>query len=599
MKEYKPVPGPLLAQINNPDDLRKLSLSQLESLAYELRSFILDVVSVHPGHLGASLGVVELTVVVHYVFNTPYDRLIWDVGHQAYAHKILTGRRDIFHTNRKYKGISGFPSRKESPYDAFGTGHASTSVSAALGMATAATLKGETDRQHIAVIGDGALTGGMAIEALNNAGASKANLLVILNDNGIAIDKSAGAIKDYLAQIAISGAYTNFNNFFKALHFSYFGPVDGHNIEKLTRILYEVKNIKGPRLLHIVTIKGKGFDRAEKEQTLFHAPGKFNRITGELVKTDNSIQHTYCEVYGRTLLELAESNKKIVAITPAMPTGSALNFMMKRFPGRVFDVGIAEQHAVTFAAGLAAEGMIPFCTIYSTFLQRAIDQLIHDVALQRLPVVFGIDRAGLVGADGATHHGFFDIAFLSVVPNIVVSAPMNESELRNMMFTATKYRQGPFAIRYPRGRGVLEHWKSKFQIIPVGKGRTIVETESNIAIISIGHAGNMALEACKQLKNEIAVAIYDMRFVKPLDEKLLEKVMRRYKNLITVEDGMLSGGFGSLVANFANSHSFCNVKIKNLGIPNRFVEQGSQQDLYAECGFDVNGIIKTIREMSD
>ncbi len=610
METQKPKPGPLLATVKTPDDLKKLGEEQLPLLAEELRNFILDVVSVHPGHLGSSLGVVELSIALHYVFNTPYDRLIWDVGHQAYAHKILTGRRDVFHTNRQQKGISGFPSRSESKYDTFGTGHASTSISAALGMAMASALDGEKARHHIAVIGDGAMTGGMALEGLNNAGASHANLLIILNDNGIAIDKNTGAIKDYLAGISGKNwkknpsenknkeAFLRRSNLFEAFHFRYFGPIDGNNIPQLLSALREIKKIEGPKLLHIITTKGKGFREAEKKQTLFHAPGRFDRKTGALIAEDPEDRITYQEVYGRTLLELAQQNEKVVAITPAMPSGSALGFMQKTFPERVFDVGIAEQHAVTFSAGLAAAGYTPFCTIYSTFLQRAYDQVIHDVALQRLPVVFGIDRAGLVGADGPTHHGVFDLAFLNSIPNMVVSAPMNETELRQMMFTASQYKQGPFAIRYPRGYGFMKasQWQQPFEKLEIGKGKMLKAGEK-VALVCLGQPGNFALEAARQLEKEnIFPAVFDLRFLKPWDETLLHHIFRKYNRVITLEDGVVRGGLGTSLAAFASLHGYHN-KIENLGIPDKFIEHGSKSQLYKICNLDVESIKNAVRNL--
>lgn len=594
-----PLKGTVLSKINSPTDLKLLNQKQLSQLADELRTFILDVVSVHPGHLGSSLGVVELTVALHYVFNTPYDKLIWDVGHQAYAHKILTGRRDNFYTNRTLGGISGFPSMKESEYDAFGTGHSSTSISAALGMAIASKQKGEACREHIAVVGDGALSAGMALEGLNNVGVTNSNILIILNDNGISIDKSVGAIGDYLSKMSHLGTYGKLRGSIwkgkgKAGNFFYSGPVDGHNIGKLIKALEETKKHSGPKILHIITKKGKGFDQAEKEQTTFHAPGKFNRETGEL--QSESLQKsipTYQQVFGETMLELAKKDEKIIAITPAMPTGSALTKMMDKFPERVFDVGIAEQHAVTFAAGLAAEGMKPFCTIYSTFLQRAYDQIIHDVALQNLPVVFCIDRAGLVGGDGATHHGVFDLAFLSPIPNMVIAAPMDETELRNLLYTATEYQRGPFAIRYPRGEAINKEWQNKFKKIEIGKGRKILDGEKT-AILTIGHPGNYALEAAKILENKnIQPAIFDMRFLKPLDEKLLHKVFDSFKNIITVEDGTVVGGLGSAVIDFANANNYKS-KITKLGVPDRFIEHGSKKKLVELCGFDSEGIAETV-----
>ena len=576
----------LLSSIHSPADLRKLKPEQLPQLTEEVRSFILDVVSVKPGHLGASLGVVELTVALHYVLNTPDDRLVWDVGHQAYGHKILTGRKDIFHTLRQLKGISGFPSRTESEFDAFGTGHASTSISAILGMAMASRLKGESNRQHIAVIGDGALTGGMAVEALNNAGVSNANILVVLNDNGIAIDHNVGVIKRSVLKS---------RNLFHAINFKYFGPVDGNDVMQVVKALQEIRDTKGPKLLHIMTTKGKGFEKAEQQQTLYHAPGRFDRKTGEQIneQKDESVL-TYQEVFGKTITELAEKDEKIVAVTPAMPTGSALIEMMQKLPGRVFDVGIAEQHAVTFSAGLSAEGFKPFCTIYSTFLQRAYDQIIHDVALQKLPVVFCIDRAGLVGEDGATHHGVFDLAFLRTIPNMVVTAPLNEADFRNLLFSAANYKAGPFAIRYPRSRGVLKNWKQPFEKFEIGKGKQIKQGKET-AILSLGHVGNFALEAIEHLQNE-AIGLYDMRFLKPIDENLLHHVFTHYKNIITLEGGSLKGGLADAVAAFKSQHNY-NAKLITLGVPDRFIEHGTQEELRKECGFDVDGILKVLREI--
>lgn len=621
-----PKQGSILSQINSPADLKELKENELIQLSDELRSFILDVVSVHPGHLGSSLGVVELTVALHYVFNTPYDRLIWDVGHQAYGHKILTGRRDVFYTNRQYKGIGGFPMRSESEYDTFGVGHASTSISAALGMAEASKLKGESNRKHIAVIGDGALTGGMAIEGMNNAGVTNADILVILNDNNISIDKNVGSIKDYFFQIStaakadnnawkdlgiansfsdkthgdnskIKGRFKRKSNLFEAMNFKYFGPVDGHDVPSLVKVLSEIQNISGPKILHVITTKGKGFKKAEEDQTLYHAPGKFNRVTGELLKTKTEqLPATYQEVYGSTLLELAENNEKIVAITPAMPTGSALTKMMEKFPNRVFDVGIAEQHAVTFSAGLATEGFKPMCTIYSTFLQRAYDQVIHDVALQKLHVVFCIDRAGLVGEDGATHHGVFDMAFMNCIPGMIVSAPMNEVELRNLMFTASIYNKGPFSIRYPRSRGVLKSWNIPMKKLEIGKGRCIHEGEE-IAILSIGHTGNFVVEAIKKLaKRNIIPGHFDMRFLSPIDEKLLHHVFSNYKQILTVEDGNIIGGLGTVISGFKNENNYGNA-IKSLGVPNQFVEHGSVEILHRLCGYDADGIVSAVIEM--
>jgi len=597
-----PVPVSILSTIDSPDDLKTLDKKQLSQLADELRAFILDIVSVHPGHLGSSLGVVELTIALHYVFNTPYDKLIWDVGHQAYAHKILTGRRDNFHTNRTLGGISGFPSMKESEYDAFGTGHSSTSVSAALGMAIASKQKGETNRQHIAVIGDGALSAGMALEGLNNVGVTNSNILVVLNDNGISIDKSVGAIGDYLAKMSNLSNYGKLRGSIwkgnaKAGNFKYFGPIDGHDLNKLTKVLEEVKLIDGPKFLHIITKKGKGFEKAEKEQTRFHAPGKFDRKTGELQLEEKQKEiPTYQEVFGDTMLDLARRDERIIAITPAMPTGSALTKMMNEFPLRVFDVGIAEQHAVTFSAGLAAEGMKPYCTIYSSFLQRAYDQIIHDVALQNLPVVFCIDRAGLVGGDGATHHGVFDLAFLNLVPNMVIAAPMNEVELRNMLFTASVHNDSPFAIRYPRGEATNKYQNKEFEKIEIGKAEKILDGEKT-AILTLGHTGNYALEAVQILKEkDIHPAIFNMRFLKPIDEEILHEVFTGYENIITVEDGTVVGGLGSVVIDFALTHNYKN-NIKKLGVPDHFVEHGSKEKLVELCGFSPAAIAELVVSM--
>jgi len=622
----------LLSQIDSPDDVKKLSLEQLVELSAELRQFIIDVVSENPGHFASSLGVVELTVALHYVYNTPYDRIVWDVGHQAYGHKILTGRRDVFHTNRKYKGISGFPKRAESPYDAFGVGHSSTSISAALGMSVASKLKLE-NRNIVAVIGDGALTGGMAFEALNHGGSINPNMLVILNDNNISIDPSVGALKEYLLDITTSKTYNKLkdevwdilgridrlapktrsviqkienavksallkqSNLFESMGFRYFGPVDGHDVVYLAKILKDLKDIPGPKLLHIVTVKGKGYSPAENNQTVFHAPGLFDKETGERIK-DSSGKPTppkYQDVFGETLVELAEKNPKIVGITPAMATGCSLNIMMKKMPDRAFDVGIAEQHAVTFSAGLAAEGLIPFCNIYSTFMQRAYDQVIHDVALQNLPVIFCLDRGGLVGDDGATHHGAYDLAYMRSVPNMTVSAPMNEEELRNLMYTAQLEPKGPISIRYPRGIGVMVDWRKPFQKVEIGKGR-VLRTGSDIAILTIGHVGNLASVAADRLEADgVGVFHADMRFVKPLDEELLTRVGKEFKTVITVEDGCLPGGFGSAVLEWFNDNGY-SVKVVRLGIPDVFVEHGTQKELYAECGFDIENIYKTAKK---
>jgi len=623
----------LLRTINSPEDVKKLDYDGLIQLCSELREFIIDEVSCNPGHFGASLGVVELTVALHYVYNTPYDKIVWDVGHQAYGHKIITGRREIFNTNRKYKGISGFPKISESEYDAFGTGHSSTSISAALGMAVASEMKNYKDRHTVAVIGDGALTGGMAFEGLNNTGNEKSDLLVILNDNNMAIDPNTGALKDYLLDITTSKTYNRFkddtwkilgkiskigpdarrmaqtlenavkhailkqSNLFESLNFRYFGPVDGHDVIHLTRILKDLRDIKGPKLLHVVTKKGKGFAQAEINQTVFHAPGKFDRKTGQLIKSEGrNFPPKYQDVFGETIVELAEQNEHIVGITPAMPTGSSLHFMMKRFPDRTFDVGIAEQHAVTFAAGLAAEGMIPFCNIYSSFMQRAYDQVIHDVALQKLPVIFCLDRGGLVGDDGPTHHGAFDIAYMRLVPNMIVSAPMNEQDLRNLMYTAQLRRNGPFVIRYPRGRGAMLEWKTPLAELVIGEGRVVAEGEK-VAVLSFGHPGNFVVSAFRKLKDEgIYPAHYDLRFVKPLDQDLLHQVFSKFNKVITVEDGTIIGGFGSAVSEFMNRNNY-RARIVTLGIPDDFVEQGTQRQLYKDCGYDPDGIAREIKNL--
>lgn len=624
---------PLLGKIDNPDDLKKLKEEDLLQVCHELRDFIIESVSNNPGHFGASLGVVELSVALHYVFNTPYDRLIWDVGHQAYAHKILTGRRLVFDTNRKYKGISGFPKRSESPYDSFGVGHSSTSISAALGMAVSAQKKGE-NRQVISVIGDGSLTGGLAFEGLNNAGANNANILVILNDNNMAIDPNVGALKEYLLDITTSKTYNKLktdvwnalgkldnlgpkaqravqkvqnsiksallhrSNLFESLNFRYFGPVDGHDIEYLVKVLQDLKDIPGPKLLHCVTVKGKGYKPAEENQTAFHAPGIFDRETGKpiIVKQEKPLPPKYQDVFGETLLELAIKNPKIYGITPAMPSGCSMNILMDKMPERAFDVGIAEQHAVTFAAGMAAEGNIPFCNIYSSFSQRAYDQIIHDVALQNLPVVMCLDRAGIVGEDGATHHGVYDIAFLRAIPNLTIASPINEIDLRNLMFTAQQDNMGPWVIRYPRGRGELVDWKRPMHEMAVGKGKMIRDGR-DLAIISFGPLGNAAMKAAEELAlMDIEVAVYDMRFVKPIDEDLLEEVRLRFQNIITLEDGALVGGFGTAVLEY-----FCSKtqmpQVVRLGIPDRFVDHGSPAELYRECGIDSEGIKATAIEL--
>lgn len=623
----------LLSKIITPEDLRKLDPTDLIQVSAELRQNIIDVVCNNPGHFGASLGVVELTVALHYVFNTPYDKLIWDVGHQAYGHKILTGRREIFATNRKYKGISGFPKMAESEYDAFGTGHSSTSISAALGMALAAKIKGEK-RHVVAIIGDGAMTAGQAFEGLNNAGISKSDILVILNDNNIAIDQNVGALKEYLLDITTSKSYNNFkdriwkglgifgklspnartlaaqleagfkstilnrSNIFEGFNFRYFGPIDGHDVLHLTKVLEDLKRIPGPKLLHCLTTKGKGFKMAEENQTIFHAPGKFDKATGEIFGNSKEEKVlTYQDVFGRTMVELAEQNSKICAITPAMPSGSSLNIMMKVMPDRTYDVGIAEQHAVTFSAGLATQGMIPYCHIYSSFIQRAYDQIIHDVALQNLHVVFCVDRGGLVGADGATHHGFFDMAFMRSIPNMIVAAPMDEVELRNMLYTAQleKYKS-PFSIRYPRGRGRFADWKKPFKEIIPGKARRI-SSGDDLAILTIGHPGNTVAGIVNKLTEEnINITHYDMRYVAPLDEQVLHIAFKKFKHIITVEDGVLKGGFGSAIIEFMSDNGY-NSEVRRLGIPDYFVEHGTQDELRHECGFDAEGIELAIREV--
>jgi 1-deoxy-D-xylulose-5-phosphate synthase len=616
----------LLSEINVPDDLRKLKVEQLGQLSAELREFIIDKCSENPGHFGASLGTIELTVAIHYVFNTPYDKLIWDVGHQAYAHKILTGRKNAFDTNRKYNGLSGFPKMTESEYDAFGAGHASTSISAGLGIAVAARLNNE-DRKVIAVIGDGSFSGGMAFEGLNNAGWQNADMLVILNDNNIAIDPNVGALKKYFTNITLSGRYNQLKkniwnslgetrlrlalkrlgntvksaifskgNLFESLGFRYFGPIDGHDINMLVKTLSRLKTIKGAKLLHVVTKKGKGYKPAEENQTEWHAPGTFDKKTGKKMETvviDPSKPAKYQDVFGETIVELAKMNPKILGITPAMATGCSLNIMLQHFDDRVFDVGIAEAHAVTFSAGLAAAGYMPFCNIYSSFMQRAFDSVIHDVALQKLNVVFCLDRGGIVGEDGPTHHGVFDLAYFRLIPNMTVAAPMNETELRNMMYTAQLLSAGPFSIRYPRGYGVMPNWRVPFETIPVGKGR-ILKEGNDIAVLSIGHPGNFVTEVVEKAeKDGIGVMHCDMRFVKPIDEDILHAVGKNFKHVITVEDGTVIGGMGSAVAEFFALHGYkCSITM--LGVPDKFVQQGTVQELQAKCGFNVEGIYNTV-----
>ena len=573
-----------LNPINSPKELRLLKQEDLPQLAQELREFIINIVATKEGHLGASLGVIELTIALHYVFNTPDDQLIWDVGHQAYGHKILTGRKDDFHTNRQINGISGFPKREESIYDSFGVGHASTSISAALGMAIASKIKGDLDKQHIAVIGDASIAGGMAFEGLNHAGVTDTNLLVILNDNAIGIDPSVGALKQYLTNVK-KGTQKR-NNIIKALNFDYSGPIDGHDIDKIISELERLKSIKGPKFLHIITTKGKGLKQAEEDQVKYHAPGKFNASTGDIISKIPSEFTKYQDVFGHTIVELAKQNKSIVGITPAMPTGSSLKYMMDDMPERAFDVGIAEQHAVTLAAGMATQGLIPFCNIYSTFLQRAYDQIIHDVALQKLPVIFCLDRAGLVGEDGATHHGVYDLSYLRCIPNLIIFAPRNEIELRNIMYTAQLGLEQPIAIRYPRGKGDTIHWKQPFSKIVIGKGIQL-KAGNNLAVLSIG---NMAKNVSEAILN-LDVSHYDMRFIKPLDEALLYTILEKHDTIITVEDNSIKGGFGTAVLEFAAEHNYKNT-IKTLGIPDEFIEHGKVHELQKLIGLDVENLKK-------
>jgi 1-deoxy-D-xylulose-5-phosphate synthase len=578
----------LLDNISNPSDLRKLNPDQLPQLAQELRAFIIDVVSTKEGHLGASLGVIEITIALHYLFDTPYDLLVWDVGHQAYGHKILTGRKDIFYTNRQFGGIAGFPSRKESEFDAFGVGHSSTSISAALGMAIASNLKGETERHHVAIIGDASIASGMAFEALNHAGVSKANLLIILNDNAIGIDPSVGALKEYLTKVKTDKKLAAQNNIIKALNFDYSGPIDGHDLPKVLSELKRLKNVKGPKFLHVITTKGKGLKQAEEDQVTYHAPGKFDKISGKRLKKAASLYTKYQDVFGKTIVELAKENKNIVGITPAMLTGSSLKLMFQEFPKRTFDVGIAEQHAVTLAAGMATQGLIPFCNIYSTFLQRAYDQVIHDVALQNLPVIFCLDRAGLVGEDGATHHGVFDIAYLRCIPNLIIFAPRNEIELRNILYTAQLGLKNPIAIRYPRGTGTIIDWQKPFEKVEIGKGICLKEGK-NIAVLSIGTIANNVTKALGLLDNKSSFSHYDMRFVKPLDEKLLHQIFEKHQTIIAIEDGVLKGGFGSSILEFASENNYTN-KIKILGVPDTYIEHGNIHKLQEEIGLDAKSL---------
>jgi 1-deoxy-D-xylulose-5-phosphate synthase len=629
-------PGQKLAQIQFPQDLRqKFQDKDLKDICDELRQYIVDVVSEKGGHFGASLGVVELTVALHYVFQTPYDQLVWDVGHQAYGHKILTGRRDVFYTNRKYKGISGFPKRSESEYDTFGVGHSSTSISAAVGMAVASQIKKEDNRHVVAVIGDGAMTAGLAFEGLNHGGISDSNILVVLNDNCMSIDPNVGALKEYLTDITTSHTYNKVkddvwqllgkvskfgpnaqavahkisetlkgslikeSNLFESLKWRYFGPIDGHDVEHMVRVMRDLRDIPGPKILHCVTKKGKGYEPAEKgSPTTWHAPGIFNKDTGEIVKVVPKAPQPplYQDVFGHTIIELAEKNEKIVGVTPAMPSGSSLKFMMESMPKRAFDVGIAEQHAVTFSAGMATQGLVPFCNIYSSFMQRAFDQVLHDVALQKLNVVFCLDRGGLVGADGPTHHGAYDIAYMRCIPNMVVSSPMNESELRSLMYSAQMENQGPFTIRYPRGNGVLIDWKTPMEEIKVGTGRRLTNG-SDIAFLTLGPIGNYTTRAIQQLSEQgIDAAHYDMRFAKPIDEVMLHEVFGKFKNVITIEDGCIQGGMGSAVLEFMADHGYT-AKVRRLGIPDAYIEHGTQDELYKECGFDVEGMVAAAHSM--
>ncbi|MEK0423099.1 MAG: hypothetical protein RLZ95_1009 [Bacteroidota bacterium] len=626
--------GPLLSTINNPDDLKKLSREKLHQVCDELRQYIIDVVSVQGGHFASSLGVVELSVALHYVYNTPYDQLVWDVGHQAYGHKILTGRRTNFVSNRKYKGMSGFPKRSESEYDTFGVGHSSTSISAALGMSMAAKYKGE-DRKSVAIIGDGSMTAGMAFEAMNHAGVADSDMLIVLNDNCMSIDPNVGALKEYLTDISTSPTYNKFrdelwnvmgklpigknftremaskveaglkgvvsksSNLFEALNLRYFGPIDGHNITKLVDTLKDLREIPGPKILHILTVKGKGYELAEKDQTKWHAPGLFDKLTGEIIKKKIEVPQApkYQDVFGKSILTLAENNKNIMGVTPAMPSGSSLKYMMDAMPDRAFDVGICEQHAVTLSAGLATQGMKVFCNIYSTFMQRAYDQVIHDVALQKLPVIFCLDRAGLVGEDGPTHHGCYDIAFFRCIPNMIISAPMNEQELRNLMYTAQlASTQLPFVIRYPRGEGVMVDWEKPFEELTIGKGRKLKDGK-DIAILSLGHPGNFAQTAIRNLRTEgLDPAHFDIRFVKPLDEALLHEAFTNYSRIVTVEDGTIVGGMGSAILEFMNTHGYKN-QITILGIPDTIVEHGSLKELHHECHYDALAIAEAVKAL--
>ena len=627
MMKTEPTTYNLLDSISYPEDLRKLSVEQLPEVCEELRQDIIQELSCNPGHFAASLGTVELTVALHYVYNTPYDRIVWDVGHQAYGHKMLTGRRESFCTNRKFKGIRPFPTPVESDYDTFTCGHASNSISAALGMAVAAARKGEKDRHVVAVIGDGSMSGGLAFEGLNNASSTANNLLIILNDNDMAIDRSVGGMKQYLFNLTTSNRYNQLRfkastmlfkmgvlnedrrkalirfsnslksmaaqqqNIFEGMNIRYFGPINGHDVKNLARILRDIKDMQGPKILHLHTVKGKGFEPAEKEPGIWHAPGKFDPETGERITADTSnLPPLYQTVFGETLVELAEKNPKIVGVTPAMPTGCSMNILMQAMPDRAFDVGIAEGHAATFSGGMAKEGLQPFCNIYSSFMQRAYDNVIHDIAILRLPVVLCLDRAGLVGEDGPTHHGVYDLAYFRPIPNLTISSPMDEHELRRLMYTAQLPDKGPFVIRYPRGRGVLVDWKCPLEEIPVGKGRKLKDGK-DLAVITLGPIGNIAARAIKRAETEkgLSIAHYDLRFLKPLDETLLHEAGRNFKRIITIEDGARKGGMGSAVLEFMADNSYT-PHIERIGVPDTFIEHGTVQELYQLCGMDEEGI---------
>ena len=625
----------LLNSIDSPEDLRRMNVEQLPLVCQELREDIIQELANNPGHFAASLGTIELTVALHYVLNTPYDRIVWDVGHQAYGHKILTGRRDSFCTNRKFRGVRPFPSPEESEYDTFACGHASNSISAALGMAVAAEKKGENDRHVVAVIGDGSMSGGLAFEGLNNVSSTPNNLLIILNDNDMAIDRSVGGMKQYLCNLTTSNRYNQLRfklskvlyklgimneerrkawirfsnslkslaaqqqNIFEGMNIRYFGPVDGHDVKNVARILKDIKDLKGPKILHLHTTKGKGFEPAEKDPGIWHAPGKFDPETGERITSDEShLPPRFQDVFGETLVELAQKNSNIVGITPAMPSGSSMCMLMEAMPERAFDVGIAEGHAVTFSGGLAKEGMQPFCAIYSSFMQRAYDNLIHDVALLKLPVVFCLDRAGLVGEDGPTHHGAFDLAYLRPIPNLTIASPMDEKELRKLMFTAQLPDKGPFAIRYPRGRGEIVDWKCPLEEIEIGKGRKLKDGK-DIAIITIGPIGNAAAKAIARAEKEkqLSIAHYDLRFLKPLDEEMLHEVGKKFKRVITIEDGVIKGGMGSAVLEFMADNGYT-PRIERMGIPDEFIEHGTPKELYKLCGIDEEAIYNRLTEVN-